>query len=103
MYLFSHSAHQQILGKCQGSRAVTHIPYKLLKNVIQIYVMRLSILLTSTDVILMEYGMDMKFQKMNQEEKSLKIVCSGKDKTYEQNLHKHLEEFSESAQFKFCK
>ena len=51
----------------------------------------------------MEYGMDMKFQKMNQEEKSLKIVCSGKDKTYEQNLHKHLEEFSESAQFKFCK
>ena len=44
MCLFSHLAHQQFLGKCLGSHAVTHIPYKLLKNVIQIYVMRLSIL-----------------------------------------------------------
>ena len=51
MYLFSHSAHQKFLGKCLGSHAVTNIPYKLLKSVIQIYVMRSSILLASMDVI----------------------------------------------------
>ena len=87
MYLFSYSALQKLnLGKCPGSHAVTHIHLKLLKNVIPIYVRRLSILLTSMDVIRKDYGLVMKFQKMNQEGHSLKIASSGKDQTYEQIL-----------------
>ena len=49
------------------------------KNVIQIFVMRLSIFLTSMDVIRKEYGLVVKLQKMNQEGHSLRIVSSGKD------------------------
>lgn len=70
--------HQQLnLGKCQGSHAKTNTHLKLLKNVIQIFVLRLSILLTSTVVIRMKYGLLVKFQKMNQEENFLKMTSSG--------------------------
>ena len=55
--------------------------------------MRLSIFLTSMDVIRKEYGLVVKLQKMNQEGHSLKIVSSGKGLSYEQNLNMTFDRF----------
>ena len=73
----SHLTHQQFLGKCPGSHVVTNIHLKLLKNVIQIFVMRLSIFLTSMDVIQMEIGLLVNFQQINQDGKILNRASFG--------------------------
>ena len=77
LFLFQHSAHQIFLGNCLGSHAVTNIHLKLLKNNIQICVMRLSIFLASMGVIKMEIGLLVKFQQINQDGKILNKASCG--------------------------